>query len=105
MAEPKHRPPALRPCTLPTELHGLGNMSRIFIFLSSQMIINNLPNNEISNWSKLEAFADDKIKVTESLKFGLGMVQNVVGKEENAVYTSIFLFSYNVFKRLLIQGL
>ena len=35
-------------------------------------------------WSKLKAFADDKINDYEQLKFGLGRVENIVGKEENA---------------------
>ena len=48
--------------------------------------------------SKLKAFADDKINVTEKLKFVLGRVENIV------LVTSIFFFSHNVFKRLLIQG-
>ena len=55
-----------------------------------------LPNNKILDWFKLKAFADDKINVTEKLKFVVGMVENVVGKGENAGY-------HNVFKRLLIQ--
>ena len=36
------------------------------------------------NWSKLKAFAIDKIKVTEKLKFVLGRVENILGKKENA---------------------
>ena len=31
-----------------------------------------------------EHFADDKINVTEKLKFVLGKVENIVGKVENA---------------------
>ena len=31
---------------------------------------------KILDWSKLKAFADDKIKVTEKLKFVLGRVEN-----------------------------
>ena len=34
--------------------------------------------------SKLEAFADDTINVTQKLKFVLGRVENIVGKGENA---------------------
>ena len=30
--------------------------------------------------SKLKAFADDKINVTQKLEFGLGRVKNIVGK-------------------------
>ena len=48
----------------------------------------------------MKAFADDKINVTQKLKFVLWKVENIVGKEENAGY-SIFFFSHNVFKRPL----
>ena len=54
---------------------------------------NPLPNNKISERSILKAFADDKIDVTEKLKFVLRGVENIMGKGENAV-----------FKRLLSQG-
>ena len=39
---------------------------------------------------KLNAFADDRINVIEKLKFALGRVQNMVGK--NAGYQHFFLF-------------
>ena len=45
---------------------------------------NSSPNDKISNWSKLKAFAEEKINVTEKLKFFLGGVENIVGKGENA---------------------
>ena len=54
--------------------------------------INSLPNNKISDWFKLKAFADDKIDVTENLKFGLKGVENIVGKEKNAAYQHFLLF-------------
>ena len=38
----------------------------------------------ILDWSKLKAYADDKINVTEKLKFVFGRVENAVGKGENA---------------------
>ena len=34
--------------------------------------------------TKFKAFADDKIIVTQKLKFVLGRVANIVGKRENA---------------------
>ena len=43
-----------------------------------------IPNDEILDWSKLKAFADDKLNVIEKLEFVLGRVENIVGKEENA---------------------
>ena len=56
-----------------------------------------LPNDKISDWSKLKAFADNKINVTQKLKFVLGRVENSEGKGENAS------FSQNVLKRFLVQ--
>ena len=40
------------------------------------MPLNPLPNDSISDWSKLKAFAGDKINVTEKLKFVLERVEN-----------------------------
>ena len=40
----------------------------------------------------MRKFADDKIYVTESLKFVLGRVENIVGKGENAGYQHFLLF-------------
>ena len=63
-----------------------------------------LPYDKILDWSKLKAFADDKISVNYKLKFGLGRVENIVEKEENAGYQH-FPYPHNIFKRLLSQGL
>ena len=49
-------------------------------------LIYSLPNNKIVDWSNLRAFADDKIYVTEKMKFVLGRVENILGKGENAGY-------------------
>ena len=46
--------------------------------------INSLPNEKILYYSKLKAFADDKINMTEKLKFVSGKVENIVEKGENA---------------------
>ena len=56
------------------------------------MLVNSLPNSKILDWSKVKAFADDKINVTEKLKFVLGRVENMVGKGENAGYQHFLLF-------------
>ena len=61
-------------------------------------MIDSLPNTQNLARSKLKAFADDNIYVTEKLKFVLGWVENIMGKGE----TSIFSFSQNVFKRLFL---
>ena len=39
---------------------------------------NSLPNDKILEWSILKAFADDKINVTEKLKYVLERVENIV---------------------------
>ena len=54
--------------------------------------VNSLPHDKILDWFKLKAFADDKIKMTENLKFVLGRVENTVGKGENAGYQHFLLF-------------
>ena len=48
--------------------------------------------NKILDWSKLKAFTDDKINLTEKLKFVSGRVEKIVGKEENAGYQHFLLF-------------
>ena len=55
-------------------------------------MLNSLPNNNISDWSKFKGIADDKIYVTEILKFNLGKVENIMGKKENAGYQHFHLF-------------
>ena len=49
-------------------------------------------NDNILGLSKSKASADDKVKVTETLKFDLGRVENIVGKGENAGYQHFVLF-------------
>ena len=51
-----------------------------------------LPNDNSLNLSKLKEYADDKINVTEKLKFVLERVENFVGKEEIARYEQFLLF-------------
>ena len=53
---------------------------------------NFLPNNKVLDWSKLKAFADNKVNSTEKLKFVFGSVENVVGKGENASFQHFLLF-------------
>ena len=48
-------------------------------------------NKKVLDWSKLKAFADDRINVNEKLKFGLRRVENIVGIE-NAGYQHFLLF-------------
>ena len=48
------------------------------------MLFNYLPNYQILAWSKLKAFADDKIDVVKMMISLHDMVENTVGKGENA---------------------
>ena len=40
----------------------------------------------------MKAFADDKVDVTQKLKFILRQVENILGKGENAGYQQFLLF-------------
>ena len=47
-------------------------------------VFNFLPNDKILEQSKFIVFADNKINVTQKLKFLLQRAENIVGKGENA---------------------
>ena len=47
---------------------------------------------QILDRSELKGLAENNKKVTEKLKFVLGRVENVMGKEENAGYKHFLLF-------------
>ena len=67
----------------------------LYIYMSEVgviLIINFLPNDKFLDWSKFKALADDKINLTETLKFVSGRVENIVGKGENAGYQHFLLF-------------
>ena len=66
--------------------------------------INSLPKDKILDWSKLKAFADNKINVNEKLKFGLGRIENIVGNGENAGYQH-FLLIQQCFHKATFPGL
>ena len=61
---------------------------------------NPLPNDVIADLSKLKAFADDNINVTENLKILLSRIENIVGKGEYAGNQN-FLLSPLVFSKAL----
>ena len=67
------------------------------------LAVNSLPNDKILDWSKLEAFAEDKINVTKKLKFAWGG-QKTWWKKEKMLVTSIFSFSHDVCQEQLYQG-
>ena len=66
------------------------------------LYFNPFPDDKILDWSKLKAFADDKLSVTKMKISVFDRVESIVGKGEIA-YTSNFSFFHNVFKRLLSQ--
>ena len=55
-------------------------------------MINPLPKDNFFDWSKFKELADDKINVTENLKFVLGRAEKIAGKGENASYQHFLLF-------------
>ena len=79
------------------------NLSSANWSCSGKRRLNSLPNDKFLDWLKLKAFADDKINVTEKLKFVLGRLENMVDKGENAGYYQHFplfpsMFSKGFFK-------
>ena len=65
--------------------------------------LNPLPDNKILDPTKLKAFADNKINVTQKLNFYLGRVENIAGKGENAGYQHFLLFP-QCFQKLSFSG-
>ena len=55
-------------------------------------MINSVTNDKILDWFKLKAFADDKINVTQKLKFVSESIENILEKGENAGYQHFLLF-------------
>ena len=69
-------------------------------FYAARSLFNSLPNDKILDWPKLRAFADDKLNAIEKLNFVLGLVENIVGKVENAGFQH-FVLSHIVFKSFI----
>ena len=55
------------------------------------------------DWSKLKAFADDKVNLADKLKLVLGRVENIVGKGKNAGYQHFLLFT-QCFQKASLAG-
>ena len=55
-------------------------------------MLNPLPENKISDWSKLKAFAEDKLNFTHNIKVVFHRIENIVGKDENAGNQHFLLF-------------
>ena len=67
--------------------------------------VNSLPNDKILEWSKLKAFADNKIKVLKMMIFLYLIRLKTLWEKEKMLVISIFSFSYNVFESCLFQRL
>ena len=58
----------------------------------SGLCVNSLPSGEILDWSKLKAFADDKLNVDEIMISLSDRIKKIVGKGENAFYQHFLIF-------------
>ena len=83
---------------------GLVSFVKKFIRLTNnhEMAFNSFPHNKISKQSKMKDSADNKINVTEKLKFDLERVEYIVGKGENAGYQR-FLHFPQCFQKLSLS--
>ena len=79
-------------------------MTSKLLLLNNFICIKSLPDDIFLDWSKLKAFADDKIYVNKKLKFVLGRVENIVGKGENAGHQHFLLFPQCFQKAFFPQG-
>ena len=64
------------------------------------MPFNPLPNDKISDMSKLKAYADDKRNATQKLKLILRRVENIVGKSRK-----YWLSAFSPFPTMFSKGL
>ena len=62
------------------------------------MWLNSLPNNKISDISKLKAIADADMNIIQKFEFVLGRAESNIGKGENAGYHNVFYPSQSKFQ-------
>ena len=64
------------------------------------------PNDKILSQSKFKAFANNKINVTEKMKFVLGGTENILGKGDNTGFHAFSpfptMFSNSFFFKLIL---
>ena len=72
---------------------GLDPFSLTLTRSGGRMILNSLPNNKITRLVQIESICRRNVNVHEKLKFGLGRVETIVGKGENADYQHFPFFS------------
>ena len=63
-----------------------------YISIRISGLLNLFPDNKSLDWSRLKAFADNKLTVTQDIKVISHKIENIVGKEENAGYQHFLLF-------------
>ena len=90
-------------CDWQLKIMGCNSVSKVCLITSC--FLNSLPNDKFLDCSKLKAFADNKIKLTEKMKFVLKMVENILGKGGNAGYQHFLLFPQYFQKALLSRSL
>ena len=79
------------------------HFSSMFLEHCFLKVINFLPNQIFLDWSKMKAFADNKVNVAEKLRFILERRENIKGKGENAGYQHFLLFPH-CFQMAFFQG-
>ena len=62
------------------------------LWINDTAFFNPFQDDEILGLSKLKAFADDNLNVTQNIKVVFHRIENIVGKEENAGYQHFLLF-------------
>ena len=64
----------------------------VYLLISDKIDFNSFHNDKILDWSKLKAYADDKLDVAKIMVPVFDSVENIVGKGENADYQHFLLF-------------
>ena len=59
---------------------GISVSQKQLVFHDIFQAFNSLPNAKLLDWSKLKAFASDKLYLSEKLKYAFGRVKKIVGK-------------------------
>ena len=67
------------------------------------LVVNSLPNQKILDWSKLKAFADNKIEELKMIILSLIGLNTIVGKEKKGGNQHFLLFP-QCFQRVFPQG-
>ena len=63
-----------------------------FFHFQTLTTVNSLPNDKLLDWSKLKAFADNKLNIAEFINSMFDRAENIVGKGENVGHQHFLLF-------------